>query len=111
MAAGNPTDKQTGQLTIENRRLIGCWITLPVPLAPAVARHGHHALGGVTATLRHANKIWMLFGFELFASLRREFSAELLEVYAPDSDKCCLVGDPAPSPSKRIRPPKTPIPQ
>ena len=30
----------------------------------------HLGSGGSTATLPHANKIWMLFGFELFSSLR-----------------------------------------
>ena len=31
------------------------------------------------AALPYANKIWMLFGFELFAGLRKELAAEVLE--------------------------------
>ena len=41
----------------------------------------HLDLGGSAATLPHANKIWMLFGFELFASLRSGLRAEVIEVY------------------------------
>ncbi len=41
----------------------------------------HLEVGGSTATLPYANKIWMLFGFELFAQLRKELAAEVLEVY------------------------------
>jgi predicted nuclease with RNAse H fold len=41
----------------------------------------HLGLGGTAATLPHANKIWMLFGFELFASLKSELRAEVIEVY------------------------------
>ena len=37
--------------------------------------------GGGAATLPHANKIWMLFGFELFAALRQRLEAEIVEVY------------------------------
>lgn len=41
----------------------------------------HLDLGGGAATLPHANKIWMLFGFELFACLRSHLKAEVIEVY------------------------------
>lgn len=41
----------------------------------------HLRLGGSAATLPHANKIWMLFGFELFACLRSGLGAEVIEVY------------------------------
>jgi predicted nuclease with RNAse H fold len=41
----------------------------------------HLNVGGGAATLPHANKIWMLFGFELFAALRERFEAEVVEVY------------------------------
>ncbi len=41
----------------------------------------HLSCGGSVATLPHANKIWMLFGFELFARLRSELGAEVIEVY------------------------------
>jgi hypothetical protein len=41
----------------------------------------HLGSGGSAATLPHANKIWMLFGFELFACLRAGFRAEVIEVY------------------------------
>lgn len=41
----------------------------------------HLRLGGTTATLPHANKIWMLFGFELFACLKGRLKAEVIEVY------------------------------
>jgi hypothetical protein len=41
----------------------------------------HLELGGTAATLPHANMIWMLFGFELFACLKSSFTAEVIEVY------------------------------
>lgn len=41
----------------------------------------HLNAGGGAATLPHANKIWMLFGFELFASLRARLKVEVIEVY------------------------------
>ena len=41
----------------------------------------HLALGRSPATLPHANKIWMLFGFEIFAGLKSGLSAEIIEVY------------------------------
>jgi hypothetical protein len=34
-----------------------------------------------TATLPHSNKIWMLFGLELFTALRQRLEAKILEVY------------------------------
>ena len=37
--------------------------------------------GGGAATLPHATKIWMLFGFELLAALRQRLEAEIVEVY------------------------------
>src|SRR5580704_4117376 len=40
----------------------------------------HLAHGGSAATLPNANKIWMLFGFKLFASLKSGFRAEGIEV-------------------------------
>lgn len=42
---------------------------------------GHLRSGGSTASLPHANKIWMLFGFELFSTLRSGLGAEVIEVY------------------------------
>lgn len=41
----------------------------------------HLGLGGTPATLPYANKIWMLFGFELFTCLRSGLRAEVIEVY------------------------------
>jgi hypothetical protein len=41
----------------------------------------HLGSGGSAATLPHANKIWMLFGFELFTSLKSGLRAEVIEVY------------------------------
>ena len=41
----------------------------------------HLRLGGTVATLPYANKIWMLFGFRLFALLKDEIHAEVIEVY------------------------------
>lgn len=41
----------------------------------------HLGLGGTAATLPHANKIWMLFGFKLFALLKGGLRAEVIEVY------------------------------
>jgi hypothetical protein len=41
----------------------------------------HIQRGGSVSTLPYANKIWMLFGFELFSSLRREFPIEVIETY------------------------------
>jgi len=41
----------------------------------------HLVNDGRASTLPHANKIWMLFGFELFAHLRKELGVEIIEVY------------------------------
>lgn len=41
----------------------------------------HLRIGGTPSTLPYANKIWMLYGFELFASLRRGLMVEVIEVY------------------------------
>ena len=41
----------------------------------------HLRSGGGTASLPYANKIWMLFGFELFSALRNGMDAEVIEVY------------------------------
>lgn len=41
----------------------------------------HLRSGGSAASLPHANKIWMLFGFELFSALRSGVNAEVIEVY------------------------------
>ena len=41
----------------------------------------HLESGGAAANLPYANKIWMLFGFELFSKLRSELGAEVIEVY------------------------------
>ena len=41
----------------------------------------HIRQGGTAASLPHANKIWMLFGFALFAQLRNDLQAEVIEVY------------------------------
>jgi len=41
----------------------------------------HLGLGGSTANLPYANKIWMLYGFELFACLKRSLRTEVIEVY------------------------------
>jgi hypothetical protein len=41
----------------------------------------HLGSGGSPATLPHANKIWMLFGFELFTRLRVDLRVEVIEVY------------------------------
>jgi hypothetical protein len=50
----------------------------------------HLRLGGSAATLPHANKIWMRFGFELFASLKSGLGAEVIEVClcSPSSAHC-----------------------
>jgi hypothetical protein len=37
--------------------------------------------GGSVAKLPYANKIWMLFGFELFASLKSDLKSDVIEVY------------------------------
>jgi hypothetical protein len=37
--------------------------------------------GGTAATLPYTNKIWMLFGFKLFESLKVGLNAEVIEVY------------------------------
>ncbi len=41
----------------------------------------HLGSGGSVARLPYANKIWMLFGFQLFAQLKARFRAEVIEVY------------------------------
>jgi predicted nuclease with RNAse H fold len=42
---------------------------------------GHLDAGGSLARLPYANKIWMLYGFRLFAEFRARTSAEVIEVY------------------------------
>jgi hypothetical protein len=41
----------------------------------------HLSSGRAASTLPYANKIWMLYGFELFASLRSGLMVEVIEVY------------------------------
>ena len=41
----------------------------------------HLRSGRSTATLPHANKIWMLYGFELYRCLRVGLGVEVIEVY------------------------------
>jgi len=41
----------------------------------------HLSDGGSLSTLPHANKIWMLFGFELFSKFRHKFNVEVMETY------------------------------
>ena len=41
----------------------------------------HLGSGGSATSIPHANKIWMLFGFELFSALRSGLGAEIIEVY------------------------------
>jgi hypothetical protein len=41
----------------------------------------HLGNGGKVATLPYANKICMVFGFELFARLKSSFMAEVIEMY------------------------------
>jgi Protein of unknown function (DUF429) len=41
----------------------------------------HLSLGHSVATLPYANKIWMLFGFELFSCLKSSLKTEIIEVY------------------------------
>jgi hypothetical protein len=50
---------------------------------PSIRQQGadHLGLGGDLASLPHANKIWMPFGFELFACLKNGLRAEVIEVY------------------------------
>jgi hypothetical protein len=51
------------------------WESIPEKCA------NHLRLGGSAATLPYANKIWMRFGFELFACLKSGLRAEVIEVY------------------------------
>jgi predicted nuclease with RNAse H fold len=57
--------------------------TPAAPLWAGIRQECAHHLraGGGAASLPHANKIWMLFGFELFAALRSTLGAEIIEVY------------------------------
>ena len=41
----------------------------------------HSRAGGKLSRMPHANKIWMLYGFEIFRALRATFSCEIIEVY------------------------------
>ncbi len=41
----------------------------------------HLRNGGTPSTLPYGNKIWMLYGFELFTALRRVLTADIIEVY------------------------------
>jgi len=50
----------------------------------------HLAGGGTASTLPYANKIWMLFGFELFAHLRSRLGVEIIEVY-PYAIACAML--------------------
>lgn len=63
------------------RRGIACFATPSVAVCDELTRaaRAHLARGGAVARLPHANRIFMLVGFALFARLRRE--RECLEVY------------------------------
>jgi predicted nuclease with RNAse H fold len=41
----------------------------------------HFRVGGPLNRLPHANKIWMLYGFEIFKALRARSTSEVIEVY------------------------------
>jgi predicted nuclease with RNAse H fold len=41
----------------------------------------HVRSGGALSKLPYANKIWMLYGFELWASLKSDLAVEVIEVY------------------------------
>jgi hypothetical protein len=77
---------EAGVRTSENelgRLGLSSFRTPPAPAWAGIrgkcANHLHD--GGSAAKLPYANKIWMLFGFELFTCLKRSFSAEIIEVY------------------------------
>ncbi len=81
-AAAPPTGSRLSESELGSNGLS----SFRTPAAPAWAdiqqvSVKHLEAGGSTATLPYANKIWMLFGFELFARLRKELAAEVLEVY------------------------------
>jgi predicted nuclease with RNAse H fold len=65
------------------RRGLSSFKTPSASAWPSIRQQGtnHLGLGGDVASLPHANKIWMLFGFELFACLKNGLSAEVIEVY------------------------------
>jgi hypothetical protein len=71
------SEKELGRLGLSSFRT-------PVASAWAGIREkcaNHLGAGGSAATLPHANKIWMLFGFELFECLKSGLKAEVIEVY------------------------------
>jgi hypothetical protein len=81
--AAPPTDRsrasedELGRLGLSSFRTpaSGAWAGIRQQCADHIGK------GGMPANLPHANKIWMLFGFELFACLRSELKAEVIEVY------------------------------
>jgi hypothetical protein len=75
---------ETGARTSENelgRRGLSSFRTPPAPAWAGIREKcaKHLRDGGNAAELPYANKIWMLFGFELFTCLKS--SAEIIEVY------------------------------
>jgi hypothetical protein len=81
-AAAPPTGSRLSESELSSNGL-SSFQTPAVPLWADIRKVSikHLEAGGSTATLPYANKIWMLFGFELFARLRKELAAEVLEVY------------------------------
>ena len=71
------SENELGRLGLSSFRTpaVSAWVDIREKCA------NHLRLGGSAATLPHANKIWMRFGFELFASLKGGLRAEVIEVY------------------------------
>jgi predicted nuclease with RNAse H fold len=76
-AGARTSENELGRLGLSSFR------TPPVPAWAGIREKctKHLRDGGNAAKLPYANKIWMLFGFELFTCLKRAFEAEVIEVY------------------------------
>ena len=79
------SEDELGRLGLSSFRTPPAWAWAGI--REKCARHLSH--GGSGATLPYANKIWMLFGFELFTCLKR-LEAEVIEVYPFASSVHCF---------------------
>jgi predicted nuclease with RNAse H fold len=76
-AGARTSENELGRLGLSSFR------TPPAPAWAGIrAKCAKHLRdGGNAAKLPFANKIWMLFGFELFTFLKRDLEVEVIEVY------------------------------
>jgi hypothetical protein len=62
---------------------LSSFVTAAMPAWPRIRKTcvNHLKTGGKAAALPHANRIWMLYGFELFSAFRAAFTCDVIEVY------------------------------